>query len=128
MKIIIETIPHKQQRYETCGDWWVDSDGTIQIRISEMPPDSAGAVAIHELVELFCCSKGFTITQNQLECLVAEVDAFDKTYQGDDEPGDNPFAPYHVEHSIATAVERLICAHIKLPWGTHDKRVEGLFS
>ncbi len=31
MKIIIETIEHTTQRYETCGDWYYTEDGTLHI-------------------------------------------------------------------------------------------------
>lgn len=131
MKIVIETIPHDQQRYPTCGDWWFDEDGTLQIRVSEMnSAPSEGAVAIHELVEVFLCSRGLTMSKDQREALVAEVDKFDKEYEGDlvdEEPGDDPHAPYHKEHSIATSVERILCAFLGVSWGEHDGKVAALF-
>ena len=34
MKIVIETIPHAQQRYPTCGDWYTDDSG-LHIKVSE---------------------------------------------------------------------------------------------
>ena len=35
MKINIRTIPHDKQRYETCGDYWTDSEGRIKIVVSD---------------------------------------------------------------------------------------------
>lgn len=131
MKIVIETIPHKTHRYETCGDWYFDKDGTLQIRVSEeVGAKSCGLVAIHELSEVFLCSNGFSMTQKQLEDLTKKVDKFDKQFEGDlvdEEPGDDPRAPYHFEHSIATAIERLLCANLGVPWKEHDGRVAALF-
>ena len=39
MKINIETIPHGDQRYPTVGDYWDDSDGVVQVRVSEQRVD-----------------------------------------------------------------------------------------
>ncbi len=35
MDIHIKTVPHKEQRYNTVGDYWIE-DRVIQIRVSEM--------------------------------------------------------------------------------------------
>ena len=35
MKIIIETISSRNQRYPTPGDWLYDDDGTLRIKISD---------------------------------------------------------------------------------------------
>lgn len=127
MKIQIESIPHSDQRYETCGDWWFDNDGTLQIRVSEMNPASVGAVAIHELVEVFLFCNGFRMRLNDLKKRAKLVDEFDMKFHGDGEPGDAFEAPYRDEHSIATAIERLLLAHIDLAWQEHETRVDGLF-
>jgi hypothetical protein len=131
MKIIIETIPHVAQRYPTCGDWWVDPDGTIQIRVSEeMDSPSTGAVAIHELIEFYLLSNGFSATVEDLQNITATVDSFDKDFEAKKlpgEPGDHPFAPYRHEHSIATAVERILLADLGFSWANHEAEVEELF-
>ena len=131
MKITIETIPHAKQRYPSCGDWYFDGDGTLQIKVSEeIGTKSAGLVAIHELCEVFLCSEGLTLPKVALDALVDEVDKFDKEYTGnlvDEEPGDDPMAPYNRQHSIATAVERILCADLGLPWKVHDDAVAALF-
>lgn len=131
MKIVIETIPHAKQRYPTCGDWYFEPDGTLQIKVSdEIGRQSSGLVAIHELIEVFLCSRGMTLSRSEEGLLTYRVDEFDKKYQGDlkeEEPGDDPKAPYHIEHSIATAVERLLCAKLGIAWKHHDDRVANLF-
>ena len=49
----IKTIPHSEQRYETCGDYWVDENGVQQVRISELNDWRYEVlIAVHEIVEL----------------------------------------------------------------------------
>lgn len=42
------------------------------------------------------------------------------------EPGDSPVAPYHREHCLATAVERMLCAELDLAWAQYEEAVESL--
>jgi hypothetical protein len=123
MKIIIETIPHDQHRYETVGDWWFEKPDTLQIRVSAMGDwKKEACVAVHELVEVLIC-KYDGVSQES-------VDAFDQNYEalrpeGDtSEPGDDPRAPYTKQHCIATGVERLLCAALGLSWKEYDDTVE----
>lgn len=125
MKIIIETIPHDAQRYPTCGDWFYEPNGTLQIKVSaEMGEDSASLVAIHELIECILCKK-HGVSQES-------VDEFDKAYEanrkeGDDsEPGDDPNAPYRREHFFATNVEALMCDQMGLNFQEHEARIRAL--
>ena len=112
MRIIIETIPHEQQRYPTVGDWFYDPSGDLVIRVSQMPDERYGLlVALHELVEAqLCLDRG--ITQEQ-------VDAYDIEFErnrppgNDSEPGDCMAAPYHNEHCFATGIERLMAGTIR---------------
>lgn len=119
MKIIIETIPHKEQRYDTVGDFFVDGDGTTQIRVSNMGNARyALMVAIHELVELALCeARGIT---------TIAIDQFDIAFEAHREnyaaePGDDPNAPYQNEHCFATGIERLLCAALGIKWADYDK-------
>jgi hypothetical protein len=118
MKITIETVPHDQQVYPTVGDWRL-ADGVLAIRVSKMGNwRYEAAVATHELLEALLCMDA--------AIGAAEVDAFDMTYTGDGEPGDDPAAPYHRQHCFATAVERMLIAAMGLPWGEYDAAVEAL--
>ena len=133
MKIVIESIPHSHQRYPTCGDYWIDNDGTIQIRVSEeMGDDSGFLVAFHEQLELWMLRKrGVTIQQ---------IDEFDIAYEkahreggtlegkrlDESEPGDDLNAPYFREHAIATSIECLAAAALGVDWKDHDANVEKL--
>ena len=122
MDIIIKNIEHKDQPYDTAGDWRFDSNDDLIINVSDTGNWKYNAlIALHELVEvLLCKDRGIT---------TEEVDAFDiafeeKRGQGNmDEPGDDRKAPYFKEHQVATIVERLIANELKVDWDTYDTEV-----
>lgn len=125
LKIEIKTVPHSKQRYETVGDWWYAPDGTWQFAISDLGNWKMElAVAVHELVECALCRyKGISQT---------EVDDFDMAFEsmcqpGDvSEPGDDPRAPYHKEHCIATGIERIVVCMLGLSWKEYDEKINSL--
>lgn len=125
-KIEINVIPHVNQRYETCGDWLFQDEGqTLIINVSEMKDNRHEMlIAVHELVEVLLCREN-GVTQEM-------VDEFDQAYEakrqpGDVlEPGDDLAAPYKNEHSMATAVERMMCGFLKMPWADYEREVNGL--
>lgn len=101
-RIEIESIPLDSQRYDTLGDWFYDSNDTLQIKVSHEDGDCAFLIAIHELVEAYLCQhRG--ITQRA-------VDDFDLTFspEGDEEPGDSAISPYRREHRFAMIIEHLM--------------------
>jgi hypothetical protein len=121
----METIPHSAQRYNTCGDWEINPDVSIEIRVSDMQnEDYAFLVAIHEAIEVWLCRKR-GVTEDA-------VNAFDIAYEenrpeGDEsEPGDHPDAPYRKEHFFATSIERLVAAELGVDWAEYDKTVMSL--
>ncbi len=116
MKIIIESIPASQQRYDTCGDWWFDQDGTLQLRVSSDDPTLTTEnhqllVALHELVEAkLCQARG--ITQQQVD----DYDMGSEQYfkENGEEPGDQFDAPYRREHRFAMLIEHLMAHELGL--------------
>lgn len=127
--IIIKIIPHKEQRYDTCGDYWLDESGDIQLRISELGDSkSEMAVLIHELVELGL------VLQNAIP--IEKIDDFDTKFEklrgreptliGEQEPGDMVSAPYHREHVFATKVERMYLKEARGDWATHESIINNL--
>lgn len=126
MKIVIESIDHKDQRYETVGDWFWDEKGVLQIRVSRMSDRRYEWLAmLHEIVEALLC-KHDGIDE---EC----VTEFDKMFEierarGDhgkeEEPGDS--APYRHQHSFATALERALSVMIGVDWKKYSEEVERL--
>ena len=125
MRIIIETISNKDQRYPTVGDWYYDPDGTLHIKVSEMGHhEMEAAVAVHELVEvLLCRHRG--IAQSEVDRFDEEFEA--KRQEGDvSEPGDDRNAPYHKEHCFATGIERLLISELDIAWKAYDDTVNSL--
>ena len=125
MRIVVDTIPHKDQRYETPGDWVWETDGTLHIYVSDMGDENYNfLVANHELQEAWLC-KDRKISPNQ-------VDKFDINFesnrkQGDDsEPGDDVNAPYRNEHCIATGIERILCAVMDISWKQYEEALNNL--
>ena len=111
--ISIKVIPHKKQRYDTSGDYWIDKRGTIQIRISKAKNWRYEALLLmHELAEMFLCmERGISFKK---------IDLFDIQFQGDGEPGDDPKAPYHREHRWASRLERMFAAELGVNWEKYE--------
>ena len=126
MKLDVRTISHDQQRYPTCGDYWTDTDGTIQFRISALPglEDGEFLILIHELIEQYLCAQAGVSEQ--------AIDQFDMAFErarqpGDaTEPGDSILAPYHQQHQIATAMERMLASVIGVDWQDYGDKVNQL--
>ena len=75
-------------------------------------------VAIHELIEQSLCdSAGIT---NR------EIDVFDVHYAAAGEPGDDSNAPYYKQHQIATGVERILAAEMRVDWLVYEKAIDAL--
>ena len=123
LNIEIKTIPHDQQRYDTVGDYWIDpQSGKLQIRVSEMGNWKFEAlVAHHELTEYL------QITHEGIS--VEEIDKFDMAYEnsrppGDfSEPGNDPRAPYHDAHLVATDLECVLAMRLGVDWAEYDRAV-----
>lgn len=125
MNITIEIIPHEKQRYPTVGDWQYDKNGNLKILVSKMHDERFEMlVAVHELIEVLMCRHD-GVSQEL-------VDGFDMEFEknrkpdGDSEPGDDPAAPYHFQHSLATGIERILAVQLSVPWEDYAKAVEAL--
>lgn len=125
LHIEIKTIPDKDQRYDTVGDYW-EKDGKDEIRVSEMGNRQYEFfVAIHEMIEQFLCeNKGITDE---------DITKFDTEYEskrkvGDaSEPGESIYAPYHKEHMFATKIERLLAEECKIDWDKYNHYINKFY-
>lgn len=124
MNVTIKIIPHAEQRYPTCGDWFYDGDN-LEIRVSKMSDWRYELlVVVHELVEVVLCEHA-GVTQQV-------VDQFDMDYEknrppGDNsEPGDDPKAPYRYEHCIASGIERVLAAVLGVTWRDYEMEIDNL--
>jgi hypothetical protein len=125
VKVVIDIVEHKAQRYPTIGDWVLEEDHTIHIFVSDTGRWLMNMlVAIHELVEAVGCLHG-GIKQ-------IDVDNFDIEYEnsrppGDvSEPGDCPKAPYHKQHMFASFIERAMALEFKMDWDNYEKVLNDL--
>jgi hypothetical protein len=127
VKIIIDIVDHKEQRYETVGDWQLMPDG-ILITVSKLGNIyKEVCIAIHELVEaVLCMHRGISQW---------DVDKFDKSFEEmrvkgslhyTGEPGDAVDAPYKKEHFFATTLERLLVAELGIDWTEYERQINSL--
>jgi len=128
MEIKIKTIPHITQRYPTVGDYQEQPDGSWFISVSEMGDDRYNfLVAIHECIELYLTKfEGITeeeITAYDLYYEAAREQGLVEEYS---EPGFSENAPYKKQHMIATAVEMMLAAELKVDWMAYDRKINSL--
>jgi hypothetical protein len=113
-KFSCEVIPHKKQRYNTCGDY-LKQNGKWEFKVSKLEcADYEILVMIHEIVEWY-------LTQN-LGIKEEDITYFD-THEGkdSDDPGTMKSAPYHKQHMQAMKIEKMMCKFLELDWDTYDK-------
>jgi hypothetical protein len=124
-RIVMEVIPHEDQRYCTLGDYWIDPDGTLQFRVSDMGDWRYNySVLLHEFFE-------FALLLNR-GIKEEDVLAFDLAVPKDspfaEDPGFDPKAPYHWEHFHADTLERHFAALMGFeysdPWDAAKKLPE----
>lgn len=121
--INIKIIPHKNHRYTTVGDWFFDDKtGDLEIRVSKLSDWRRQLlIAVHELCEVAICTHEGISTE--------VVDKFDKDFEAnrspenEDEPGDEPTAPYVKQHCIATGIERILAAALDVQWKTYEEEL-----
>lgn len=125
MNIVINTIPHKEQRYPTCGDYWENDKGDVYFAISEMDDQRYEyLVLVHELVEYFLVKLAGVP--------LYAIDDFDKHFESEralgntDEPGDDQKAPYFMQHQLATVIERVFAVMLGVLWKDYEKAVNAL--
>lgn len=121
MNITITVIPDSKHRYPFSGaDWTFDSKGNLEVRVSEMSDwRREVCLGFHEAAEAVLC-KHNGVSQNAVDTFDSE---YDKTHSSDLNAGDDPLAPYHHEHCIATAIERILAAELNVQWGEYDSEL-----
>lgn len=127
--ITLKTIPHEDQRYDTCGDYkevTYDNDQKVcHITISKLNNSEMEAcVAVHELIEYIL------VKHNKIN--LKKIDEFDIEFENNrqkgntDEPGDNPNAPYHDAHVFATQIEKMLVAKLEIDWKKYSQLIDSL--
>ncbi len=126
--IVIKSIHHDQQDYETCGNYKevkYDNGRVCHITVSRVPNwKMEGLVAVHELIEYIL------VKHNKIS--IKEIDEFDYNFEENrkagntDEPGDDPNAPYHLQHVFATQIEKLLATELGISWEEYNDIIEKL--
>lgn len=122
-KIVIKTIPHNKQRYDTAGDWFnrksLFTEDSTRIYVSDLSnPKFEFLISLHEQIEMFLCQQR-GISEDA-------VDKFDFSWKGDGDPGDDPAAPYFKEHQFALIMERMMAHELGVDWAAYNKRLNEL--
>jgi hypothetical protein len=128
--VVIEEIPHKEQRYPTVGDWKPPTRARrpAKIRVSRMKDwRYTFLVAFHELIEYALC-KQHGITDEEVVDFDLQFEAEREAglHPNDAEPGDDPRAPYRKEHRFATRKEREMAKELGVKWLSYEKAVLAL--
>lgn len=125
MNLNIKTIPYVEQRYETCGDYWIDADGVTQFRINEMGnEDYEFLVSIHEQIEEHLTRRrGLKEPDIMAFDVMWEAEREAGKHKEDDEPGHDPRAPYNREHVLAENIERMLAHSMGINWDDYGKAV-----
>jgi len=121
MNITIKVTEPRDMRPEVDGvDWLWEPNGDLQVQVAPMSDWRREILlAIHETVEAIMCKHNGVSQQ-----AVDEFDlAFDKTHTEDLGAGDDPAAPYAHEHRLATAIEMILCAELKVDWQDYQNEL-----
>lgn len=146
MIIDFQEIVHEQQRYPTVGDYYWGTLGiwsnlkVLRFRVSKMKDRRYPIlVFLHEMIEFFMCRLAGV--------RMRDIDRWDKDYESQrallnghrsaavkcgctltptSEPGNDPHAPYYLQHQTATECERIIAKALGVNWKKYEREVESL--
>ena len=123
-QIIIDYIPHSEQRYNTLGDYYCEGN-VLHIKVSDTGDEYYNElVAVHEMVE-----EMITRHHGIDEPIIM---GFDEDYEverelglhdKDDEPGFDNRSPYRDEHTIAEGIEMMLCGVLGESWSDYNKQL-----
>lgn len=126
-QIDIKVLPHQAQRYDTCGDYF-KIGSTEYITVSDMQNEKYFfLVALHEMIEAFYTRYDGIDEEDILkfDCEY-EVERAQHLHLENDEPGDDPRAPYKKHHTFATQIEREMAERIHVNWNDYSAAVNSL--
>ena len=131
-RLTIETVNHKDQAYETLGDYGIKPDGTLWIKVSELGDwRYEFLVGLHEAIE-FMLLKARGIFDpgkftEDFDLKWEETLRFDGIGREYDEPGFDPRSPYRVEHTLADFVEHAVAVKLGVDIDEYYKAQEALY-
>lgn len=114
--IMLKVIPHCKQRLKNgdVADYFEISEKTV-IAVSDLGKAEYNfLVHLHEFVELFLIQKA--------GIAIKDIDDWDCKYP--DTMGDDPKAPYHLQHCQAEQIERFAAKVLGISWTEYNKTIE----
>ncbi len=124
MDTIIRIIKPNTMRYITPGDYFIENGKQI-IEVADTGNDKYNLlIALHELVELnLCADRGI----KEEDISKFDID-FEENREEDnnDEPGNDPKAPYYQEHQFATFIEKKMASQLNVDWVKYSEVVDNL--
>jgi hypothetical protein len=125
MNITIQVVDPKEMRPLVDGvDWHWLPNGDLMVQLAPMSDWRREVLlGFHEAVEAVLC-KHNGVSQQAVDAFDVE---YDKTHDTDCNAGDDPLAPYHREHTAATAVERILAYALSVQWGEYDAELAGKY-
>lgn len=127
-RIVIDFIPHNDQRYSTLGDYFFDENGVLNIRVSDTGNEYYNElVAIHELIE-----EMVTRHRGIDEPMIMD---FDKDFEEErelglhtngEEPGFDNRSPYRDEHTVAEGIEMMLCGILGESWVDYNEKLNNM--
>jgi hypothetical protein len=125
VKIVSTELPHREQRYDTVGDYQVEQSEFSNEEIWRFKISRTGdwrasaAIFLHEYIEaMLTKARGISVER------IDEWDARKTTLTKTQEPGDQPGCPYRLEHRFAENLERLFVAELGLTWQEYEEEIE----
>jgi hypothetical protein len=122
-KIEINFLEPKAMRYITLGDYY-DKDDIYRIDIVKQIDDRYNLLILfHEIVEAILCEyRGI----KEKDIMNFDLEWNKRLLKGEileDEPGNQPGAPYYKEHRTAENFERLLAMELGCDWSKYEKEL-----
>ena len=119
---IVNIIPHRLQRYNTCGDWPPPLSGIQHFFISRMSKRGyEAALFVHEFVEEEWSAENHVTAEM--------VDGWDTGEGKDmDDPGSDPRCPYYRGHILGLEAERFVIEKVfGLKWDEYEEELDRIW-
>ena len=128
MRIIIETIPHSQQKYETAADYERLQNGDLHIVVSDTGDELYNSlIGLHELVEVMAMERrGIPLIASTEFDIPYEKARKEGRHSETDEPGDDKDCPYRKEHRLASIVEEIVAHDLGVDWQDYGQAANKL--
>ncbi len=124
LSIHILSVDAACMKYNTIGDYFGTENARVVLVADMQDWKKELLVAIHEIVEQSLCFDRGIDEKN--------ITKFDKKFEEgnttNDEPGDQPDAPYYKEHQFATKIEKMLCEELGMTWEEYDNVVTETFN